>query len=175
MRSRPYQISTRAPLSADAPAGPESRSQSDPARTEIDPDRECEVTIEMDVDGPRRVVSVVGPLGYSGGALLSAVLEYVRERGCGPVALDLRGVSHADRHGLAPVIESGAVLAGTSPAVDQVLASATRPTDAEGRNRSAGSGRLPSSGKPVPDIGPGNPTVDSRSISSRSTTSDPTS
>jgi hypothetical protein len=102
-------------------------------------------------------VSVVGFLGRSGGALLSAVLEYVRERESEPVALDLRGVSHADRHGLAPVIESGAALAGTSPAVDHVLAGARRTTDLLGRAAGADTGRLPGSGKPVPYTRPRQP------------------
>jgi len=127
-----------------------SRSQPDPAQAAIDLERDCEVTIEMDLDGPHPVVSVVGLLGHSGGALLAAVLEYVRERDGGPVAVDLRGVSQADRHGLAPVMKPGAVLAGTSPAVDEVLAGGTRPsTDVDRRARGAGTGRLPSSGKPV--------------------------
>jgi hypothetical protein len=139
-----------------------SRSKSDPAQADIDLGRDCEVTIEMDVDGPHPVVSVVGFLGRSGGALLSAVLEYVRERDSGPVALDLRGVSHADRHGLAPVIESGAVLAGTSPAVDQLLAGATRTPDREGRTAGADTGRLPSSGRPAPDMRPRQPNAGPR-------------
>jgi hypothetical protein len=114
--------------------------------------RRCKVSVQSDCDPARTVISVVGHLGHSGGALLAAVLEYVREREGGPVAVDLRGVSHADRHGLAPVIESGVVLAGTSPAVAHVLARARNfSADVVGRPRRAGSGRLPSPGKPVSD------------------------
>jgi hypothetical protein len=111
----------------------------------------CEVLLRSDLDPRRTVVSVVGLLGHSGGALLAAVLEYVRERGGGPVAVDLRGVSHADRRGLAPVIASGAVLAGTSPAVDQVLDRCTRTvTDSARRARGGETGPPPTSGTPLP-------------------------
>lgn len=109
----------------------------------------CEVLLRSDSEPSRTVVSVVGPLGHSGGALLAAVLEYVREREGGLVAVDLRGVSHADRFGLAPVIESGAVLTGTSPAVDQVLAGLVRPADATRRAR-GGTRQRPTSDKPFP-------------------------
>jgi hypothetical protein len=167
-------MSFRAPLSAGVPAWSTSRSKSDPGQADIDLGRDCEVTIEMDVDGPHAVVSVVGRLGRSGGALLSAVLEYMRERESGPVALDLRGVSHADRHGLAPVIESGAVLTGTSPAVDRVLAGATRTTNTEGRTAGADTGRLPSSSKPVPEMGSRQPDRGPPLDLVQSTMSDPT-
>jgi hypothetical protein len=113
--------------------------------------RRCEVLLESALERGRTVVCVVGLLERSGGALLAAVLEYVSEREGAPVAVDLRGVSCADRHGLAPVIESGAVIVGTSPAVDQVLAGATRPPGAERRHRRAGIDRPPSSGMPFPD------------------------
>ncbi len=135
----------------------------------------CEVLLQPDLDPPRTVVAVVGLLGRSGGALLAAVLEYVREREGGPVAVDLRGVSQADRHGLAPVIESGAVLAGTSPAVEQVLSRGTRAlTDLARRAWGAGPAgcRVPAS---RPRTGGAGPTVGPGETSSEHTTSDPTS
>jgi hypothetical protein len=124
------------------------------------------------VDPPRTVVSVVGLLGDSGGALLTALLEYVREREGGPVAVDLRGVLHADRHGLAPVIATGAVLTGTSPAVDRVLAGGTRLAgNAVGHARPAGTlrspGKEPRTAGTRPTGGPG-------STPSATTTSHPT-
>jgi hypothetical protein len=84
------------------------------------------VTIQVDLDPPHPVVSVAGVLRRSGGSLLTAVLEYVRDQDGRPVAVDLRGVSQVDRHGLAPIIDSSAVLAGTSPAVDRALTGVTR-------------------------------------------------
>ncbi len=85
----------------------------------------CAVTIQLDLDSPHLLISVTGALGRSGGALLMAVLEYVREQHGRPVAVDLRGVSHVDRHGLAPIAESGVAVTATSSAVDQVLAGVT--------------------------------------------------
>lgn len=115
-----------------------------------DLERGCEVTIQLNLGPPHPSISVAGILGRSGGALLTAVLEYVREQQHGgPVAVDLRGVSHVDRHGLAPITGSGVVLTATSPAVDRVLAGRTRPSrGVESVERSAGSARLPGSGKP---------------------------
>ncbi len=108
------------------------------------------MTLYVDLDPPLPVVSVVGVLGRSGGALLTAVLEYVREQQHGrPVAVDLRGVSHVDRHGLAPIIVSGVVLTATSSAVDRVLAGVrTSSRGVESLERSPGNERLPGSGKP---------------------------
>src|SRR5687768_11484461 len=71
---------------------------------EDDLERGGQVTVYVDLDPPLPVVSVVGVLGRSGGALLTAVLEYVREQDGRPVVVDLGDVSHVDRHGLAPII-----------------------------------------------------------------------
>lgn len=87
------------------------------------PGRGWAVTIRLDLDAPQPVVFVAGTLERSGGALLTAVLEYVRQQHGGPVAVDLEQVSHVDRHGLASVIESGAVVARASPRVRRALTS----------------------------------------------------
>jgi hypothetical protein len=150
MRSRPDAIFSPAPPSGGVCST--SGRKADPVRAEADVDLGCEVTIEVCPDRPQPVVSVVGLLGHSGGALLAAVLQYVRARDGGPVAVDLRGVSHADPSSLAAVIESGAVLAGSSPAVDQALAGFPSPwTSVKSRGRIAATGRMSSSGKPDTD------------------------
>ena len=81
----------------------------------------CEVLILLDVTGPHPVVSVVGALERPGGALLAAVLEYVRRAHGGLVTVDLSLVSAVDRHGLGPVIATGAAVEGASLRVDRVL------------------------------------------------------
>jgi hypothetical protein len=117
---------SRCPVPGEAGASPVGRPPFHRALGDGDPDRGCEVHIRLDLDAPRPVVSVAGPLERPGGDLLAAVLEYVRRTNRGPVALDLRGVSRVDRHGLAPVVESGAVVAGASPRVHRALTGLTR-------------------------------------------------
>jgi hypothetical protein len=162
-----------------SPAGGASPSaegtRTDVSGADDDVGRRCEVSLQSDCDPARTVISVVGLLEHSGGALLAAVLEYVREREGGPVAVDLRGVFHADRHGLAPLIESDVVLAGTSPAVAHVLAREGRSSaDVVERPRRAGSGRLPRPGKPVSDWRLRYPAGGLRSTAYVSPRSDPT-
>ena len=112
-------------------------------------ERGYQVTVNVDLDPPLPVVSVVGVLERSGGALLTAVLEYVREQDGRPVAVDLRGVSHVDRYGLAPITRFGVAIAGTSPAVDQALAHAMRRSrDMEDRAGTARTPRLPDPARP---------------------------
>ncbi len=128
------------PSTGCPPAGPPSE------HGELE--RGCEVTIQLDLGPPHPSISVAGVLGRSGGALLTAVLEYVREQDGRPVAVDLRDVSHVDRHGLASIIRSGVALAGTSPAVDQALAHAMRRSrDVESRGETARTSRLPDPGR----------------------------
>jgi hypothetical protein len=116
---------SRCPVPGDARTSPVGWWRSDRAPRDDDPDRGCEVRIRLDLAARRPVVCVAGPLEQPGGALLAAVLEYVRRTHRGPVALDLRGVSRVDRHGLAPVVESGAVVAGASPQVHRALSGLT--------------------------------------------------
>jgi hypothetical protein len=103
-----------------------ARLRTDPLREPGGPERGCEVTVYVDLSPPLPVVSVVGALGRAGGALLTAVLEYVREQDGRPAAVDLRDVPVADSHALVAVITSDAVLVATSPAVDRALADVTR-------------------------------------------------
>lgn len=70
---------------------------------------------------PRPLVIVRGELDVSGACLLTAVLEHVQERGDDGVDVDLSGVTFADTHGLAPVLDGPAVVVATSPAVRRVL------------------------------------------------------
>lgn len=104
----------------------------------------CEVTVRLHFDGPHPVVSVVGALERPGGALLAAVLEYLRRTHGGPVTVDLSQVSDVDRHGLGPVIATGAAVEGASPRVDRVLtglAGSSLPAEVS-RRTSAGSRHL---------------------------------
>ena len=83
------------------------------------------MTIQLDLDPPRPVVSVTGALGRSGGDLLTAVLQYARQQHGRPAAVDLQGVSHVDRHGVAALIDSDPVIHQASPEVDRALAAST--------------------------------------------------
>jgi hypothetical protein len=89
--------------------------------TPTEPGTVDEVTVEVHRQAVPPVVVVTGRLGREGGALLAAMLAHVRGRGGPRVVLDLRRVSYADRHGLAPVLEAGAVIRCASPAVDREL------------------------------------------------------
>ena len=80
-----------------------------------------DLTVYVDTDLRLPVVSVVGALEGHGQALLSAVLDHVREQIGPPIVVDLHGVSRTDRHALAPVLTADVVLTDTSPAVDEVL------------------------------------------------------
>jgi hypothetical protein len=89
------------------------------------PDGDCEVSIQLDLEGPCPVISVTGVLGRPGGALLTAMLQYVRQQHGRRAAVDLRGVPRADRHGLASLIDSGAVIHRASPEVGRALVALT--------------------------------------------------
>lgn len=81
-------------------------------------------------DLPRPLVSVAGELDVASVGLLAAMLDYVRRsvdrHGRATVALDdidvdLTGVTFADSHGLAPLLDSPARIVGASGAVRRVL------------------------------------------------------
>jgi anti-anti-sigma regulatory factor len=110
---------------------------------ENEPGHGWDVTIRLEIDGPGSVVLVVGDLQHPGGALLTAVLEYVRQQHGGPVAVDLGQVSQVDSHGLAAVIASGADVTSAPPRVRRALKRLARSscgTDMP-RMRSPGPGR----------------------------------
>ena len=139
----------------DPPTSPVARSRPDP-RPGDEPERGCQVTIRLDLDAPEPVVSVAGTLERPGGALLAAVLEYVRQTHGGPIAVDLSRVSRIDGHGLAPVIESGVVVDGASPRVHRALTGLMGSSLPEGR-RQEPPDRLPASGNPIRNEAPGVP------------------
>jgi hypothetical protein len=89
------------------------------------PEAGCDVTVRLHLDGPHPVVSVVGALERPGGALLTAVLEYLRQTHSGPVTVDLSRVSDVDQTGLAPVIAAGVDVDGASARVDRILTGLT--------------------------------------------------
>jgi hypothetical protein len=85
-----------------------------------------DVSIRLEINAPQPVVLVVGALQRPGGALLTAVLEYVREQHGGRVTVDLGRVSQVDSHGLAAVIASGAEVTSAPPRVRRALMGLTR-------------------------------------------------
>lgn len=80
------------------------------------------------------LVFVAGELDVATAPLLSAVLEHVRRAASCPVEVDLRGVSFADSHDLAPVLDTGAAVREVSAPVRRVLA-ALAPLATPGRPR----------------------------------------
>ena len=96
-----------------------------PAQPDLVPDGRSAACDRMLVDvrrtSPRPLVIVRGELDVSGASLLTAVLEHVQERGDEGVDVDLSGVTFADTHGLAPVLDGPAVVVAASPAVRWVL------------------------------------------------------
>jgi ABC-type transporter Mla MlaB component len=91
-----------------------------------DPGHVWDVTIRLEFDAGQPVVLVAGVLQRPGGALLTAVVEYVRQQHGGRVAVDLGQVSQVDSHGLAAVIASGADVTSASPRVRRALKSLAR-------------------------------------------------
>jgi len=120
--------------SPTADAGTRSTLQVDHGAVRgYDRDHDWTVTIRLLLDAPEPVVFVAGALDRRGGALLTAVLEYVQQQHGGSVAVDLAQVSQIDRHGLASVIESGAMVASAPPRIRRVLTGSVRSARGTGR------------------------------------------
>jgi hypothetical protein len=99
----------------------------------VEPD---EFTVCVDRSTPRPVVSVIGALDMSGAALLSAMLEHVRQTDGRTAVVDLSHVDYVDSHGLAPVLDANATICGASPLVTRLLELLARPlpvTASDGR------------------------------------------
>ena len=125
MTAAPEQVVLPAPSTGDVRPCTTGHAGRIPDRG-IEPGHGWDVTIRLEIDAPQPVVLVVGALQRPGGALLTAVLEYVRQQHSGPVAVDLGQVSQVDRHGLAAVIASGADVASAPPRVRRALEGLTR-------------------------------------------------
>lgn len=80
-----------------------------------------EFTVCVDRGRPRPVVSVIGALDMSGAALLSAMLDHVRQTEGRTAVVDLTHVDYVDSHGLAPVLDANATICGASPLVTRLL------------------------------------------------------
>ena len=80
-----------------------------------------EFTVCVDRSRPRPVVTVIGALDLSGAALLSAMLDHVRQTEGGTALVDLTHVDYVDSHGLAPDLDANATICGASPVVTRLL------------------------------------------------------
>ncbi len=80
-----------------------------------------EFTVCVDRSRPRPVVTVIGALDVSGAALLSAMLDHVRQTAGRAALVDLTHVDYVDSHGLAPVLDANATICGASPVVTRLL------------------------------------------------------
>ena len=80
-----------------------------------------EFTVCVDRSRPRPVVTVMGALDVSGAALLSAMLDHVRQTEGQTAVVDLVHVDYVDSHGLAPVLDANATICGASPVVTRLL------------------------------------------------------
>ena len=111
-----------------APAGTAwARHHAHEVGTDTTSDAPDEFTVCVDRSRPRPVVSVTGALDVSGAALLSAMLDHVREMEGRTAVVDLTGVDYVDSHGLAPVLDGDATVCGASPLVARLLELLSRP------------------------------------------------
>lgn len=91
------------------------------------PARSAELSVHVSRCGPRPVVTVIGALDTGGAALLSAMLDHVRETEGRGAEVDLSRVDYADSHGLAPLLDGQAPIRQASPVVRRLLAALGRP------------------------------------------------
>ena len=111
-----------------APAGTTSaRHQVRESGIDTLPGPPDEFTVCVDRSRPRPVVSVIGALDTSGAALLSAMLDHVRQTEGRTAVVDLTHVDYVDSHGLAPVLDADATICGASPLVRRLLELLARP------------------------------------------------
>lgn len=82
----------------------------------------AEVSVCVSRRGPRPVISVSGALDTSGAALLTAMLDHVRQVEGWTAEVDLARVEYADSHGLAPLLDGQATIRRASPVVERLLA-----------------------------------------------------
>lgn len=110
------------------PAGTASaRRHAQEGCTDTAPGALDEFTVYVDRSRPRPVVSVIGALDTSGAALLSAMLDHVRQTEGRTAVVDLTHVDYVDSHGLAPVLDADATICGASPLVRRLLELLARP------------------------------------------------
>ncbi len=76
---------------------------------------------------PRSLASVSGAPDRSGGALLAAMREHVRQTDGGPVEVDLAAVDYADSYGLAPLLDRRVTISRTSRVVRRLFPALRRP------------------------------------------------
>ena len=88
------------------------------------------LVVDVRHDLPRPRVEVAGELDLESAGLLTAMLEHVRRSGRpagtvdphhGEVDVDLTGVTFADSHGIAPVLDSPTRIVATSEPVRRLL------------------------------------------------------
>lgn len=88
------------------------------------------LVVEVRQDLPRPRIEVAGELDLDSAGLLTAMLEHVRRRRQRPgtadlhrgtVDVDLAGVTFADSHGIAPVLDSRTRIVATSEPVRRLL------------------------------------------------------
>ncbi len=104
------------------PAGTASgRHHAQEGCTDTAPGVPEEFTVCVDRSRPRPVVTVIGALDVSGAALLSAMLDHVRQTEGRTALVDLTHVDYVDSHGLAPVLDADAAICGASPVVTRLL------------------------------------------------------
>ena len=93
------------------------------------------LVVEVRQDLPRPRVEVAGELDLDSAGLLTAMLDHVRSRRRagqhrGEVDVDLAGVTFADSHGIAPVLDGRTRVVGASEPVRRLLHLLREPSSA---------------------------------------------
>lgn len=86
----------------------------------------AEIDVRVSRGRSRATMTVSGALDMRGAALVSAMLDHVEESAGRSADVDLTGVTYADSHGLAPLLDGQVTIQRASPVVRRLLSALGR-------------------------------------------------